>query len=442
MTVSEITNPLFTDLYELTMAAAYHGNRVEGEAVFSLFIRGYPPQRGFFVAAGLQDALSRLQQLKFSQSDLAYLDSTGLFNPDFIFYLDRFRFTGAVHAMPEGTLFFAGEPVLEVTAPIIEAQLIETLMLNTIGFQTLIATKAARCIHAAGGRPLVDFSLRRTQGWDAGMKVARSVYIAGFDATSNVLAGKRYGIPVSGTMAHSFVLCFDSESEAFSAYSKIFPENSVLLIDTYDTIEGAKNAANIALEMRRKGQSLVGVRLDSGDMVDLSRRVREILDEAGLDRVKIVASSGFDEFEIADALARGATIDAFGVGSKVGVSADAPFLDIVYKLVKFKGRGVKKLSPKKATLAGEKQVFRKTDIHNRLRQDVIGLRDEVIDGAIPLLEKVMEKGVAVIASPELRTLRERFQHNFKLLPETYKSIREPGRYPVVLSERLETYQNR
>jgi nicotinate phosphoribosyltransferase len=253
--------------------------------------------------------------------------------------------------MPEGTIFFADEPVLELTAPLIEAQIVETFLINTIGFQSLIASKAARCVHAARGRLLVDFSLRRTQGLDAGMSVARSTYIAGFAATSNVMAGRYYGIPVSGTMAHSYVQTFEREIDAFMAFAEAFPENAVLLIDTYDSLDGARNTVAAARQLQPRGISLKGVRIDSGDMVRLSREVRKILDSGGLADVHIFASSGFDERKIEAVLDDGAKIDAFGVGTKLGVSADSPYLDMVYKLVRFGGRDVRKLSPGKKTLA-------------------------------------------------------------------------------------------
>lgn len=430
------TDPLFTDLYELTMAASYYEHNVTSEATFSLFIRDYPLDRSYFVSAGLEDVLRELEIFHFSESDINYLEKTDLFTDDFISYLKQLRFSGHIHAMPEGTIFFANEPVLEVTAPVIEAQLLETFILNTIGFQTIIASKAARCVHAAEGRDLIDFSLRRTQGQDAGIKVARSTYIAGFAATSNVLAGKFYDIPISGTMAHSYISVFNSEIEAFSAFSHTFPDNSVFLIDTYDTVEGAKNAVIVAKNMKKNGNSLKGIRLDSGDMTDLSKKVRKIMDDAGLSDVKIFASSGFDEFKVADVIARGAEIDAFGVGTKVGVSADAPYLDIVYKIVRFNDRDVRKLSPGKITLAGKKQVFRKSGSNGRYVEDTVGMRDEIIDGSKPLLESVMENGKSLHPFPPLCAVQERFKENFSSLDEKYKSLYGNILYPVKFSRRL------
>jgi len=440
MTELHRAGPLFTDLYELTMAASYFAHQIFSTATFSLFIRENYLKRNFFVAAGLEDVLNELAAFRFSEQDLSYLQTTGIFSKDFLSYVAGLRFSGKIFAIPEGTIFFANEPILEVTAPIIEAQLIETFLLNTIGFQSMIASKAARCVHVAGDRPLIDFSLRRTQGQDAGHKVARSTFIAGFVATSNVLAGQLYGIPISGTMAHSYIEAFSGDLAAFSAYSETFPDSAIFLIDTYNTIDGAKHAVTVAKQMKEKGHSLIGVRLDSGDMVELSRKVRKIFDDAGLFDVKIFASSGFDEFKIAKVIAQGAKIDAFGVGTKVGVSADAPYLDVVYKMVHYKDRDVRKLSPGKITLAGEKQVFRKSDPTGRYLEDIIGLRDDIVDQGTPLLKKVMENGEILQPHPPLQAIQESFKKNFALLDERYKSILEYNAYPVKLSKHLNMLQ--
>ena len=441
MNQDKIFSPLFTDLYELTMMLAYKENNLAANATFSLYIRGSAwLNRGFFVAAGLEDALYGLEGMRFSQTDMEYLQSLNLFPKEFIRSLSGFRFTGDVWAMPEGTICFADEPLMEVTAPIAEAQLVETFLINTLGFQTNIATKALRCMHAAEGRPIADFSLRRTQGLDAGMQVARSAYISGFTGTSNVLAGKKYGIPVSGTMAHSFVLALGNDLEAFRTYSRSFPDNSIFLIDTHDVIEGARSAVKIALEMAEDGHLLKGVRIDSGEMVEVSKKVRHILNEAGLHQVQIIATSGFDEFEIEKTLAGGAAIDAFGVGTKLGVSADTPYLDMVYKLARYDDRDVKKNSPGKITLAGEKQVFRKTDRTGGYLVDILGIRDEMIDEAEPLLIKVMEKGLSIQAPPTLHDIRKRIQSGFSNLDDGYKSLIHPDKYPVRLSRRLSEIQ--
>jgi nicotinate phosphoribosyltransferase len=430
---------LLTDLYELTMAAAYYDRGMFGPATFSLFIRGYPPHRAYFVNAGLEDVLTYLESFHFSENDLAYLKSMGLFSQEFLDYLAGLQFTGDVYAVPEGRLFFKDEPILEVTAPIIEAQLVESFVINRINLQVAIATKASRCVHAAKGRRLVDFSLRRTQGTDAGLKVARASYVAGFHGTSNVLAGQRYGIPVSGTMAHSFITSFEDEEEAFRAFSETFPENTVLLIDTYDTVSGAHKAVGVAKEMENRGYSLRGVRLDSGDMAELSKEVRAIFDKEGLEEVKIFASGGFDEFKIAGLLARGAKIDAFGVGTKMGVSADAPYNDIAYKLVKYNGRPVLKLSTGKRTLVDEKQVFR-TKEKGRPVKDCIALRHEEQAGEA-LLAPVMEKGQRHQQPEPVEEIRKRFQEEFEALDESYKALENPKTYPVELGPELKKLQD-
>jgi len=349
---------LLTDFYEFTMAACYYHRQMFAPATFSLFIREYPTNRGYFVSMGLEDVLEFLESFHFSQKDLDYLKSLSFFSDDFLHHLSTLRFTGNVFAIPEGRIFFKDEPILEITAPIIEAQLVETFVMNIVNLQVTVASKAARCVYAAKGRDVVDFSLRRTQGIDAGLKVARASYIVGFAGTSNVLAGKLYNIPIFGTMAHSFVTSFEREIDAFRTFAEMFPENTVLLIDTYDTIVGAHKAAIVGKEMLNGGKKLKGVRLDSGNMVSLSKEVRAVLKEAGLNNISIFASGGFDEYKIAQVIKEGAEIDAFGVGTKMGVSADAPYTDIAYKLVYYDGRPVLKLSTGKKTLVGEKQVFR------------------------------------------------------------------------------------
>jgi len=431
---------LLTDLYELTMAASYFENKMADPATFSLFIRKYPPNRAYFVAAGLEDVLDYVVHFHFSETDLAYLDSTGMFSDDFLHYLKNMRFTGSIRALAEGEIFFRDEPILEVTAPIIEAQILETLVINTINLQSMIASKAARCVHAASGRRLIDFSLRRTHGIDAGLKAARSSYIAGFAATSNVLAGKYFGIPISGTMAHSYISAFGDEIGAFRAFARSFPEKTVLLIDTYDTLAGARKAAVIGQEMAGEGVNLLGVRLDSGDMSALSQEVRRILDDAGLKEAGIFASSNFDEYKIERLISEGARIDAFGVGTKMGVSADAPHFDIVYKLVQYGKRPIMKRSTGKVNLAGKKQVFRMTDSQGRFMEDVIGTRDETLEGAAPLLAPVLKEGKLLKAHPTLEEIRQHFARRFQALDEAYKALDGAPSYPVKLSPRLRALQ--
>lgn len=439
MNPGQTFSPLLTDLYELTMAASFFERQMDDSATFSLFVR-HDPRRGFFVAAGLAPVLDRLAAFRFSNDDLAYLDSTELFKTPFLNYLQNLRFEGEVWAMPEGTVFFPDEPILEVTAPLIQAQILETVLINTMGLHTLIATKAARCVHAAKGRPLIDFGLRRTQGQAAGLAAARSTYLVGFESTSNLLAGKQYQIPVSGTMAHSYVQAFDSESDAFDAYTHSFPHRSVLLIDTYDTLQGAHTAVQVAKRMRSRGLELIGVRLDSGDLTELSRQVRRIFDAAGLESVKIFASSGLDEYRVAEALARGAAIDAFGVGTKIGVSADVPYLDMVYKMVQYAGRPVCKWSPGKRTLAGRKQVYRRMDQQERYLDDIIGLRNESIPRATELLGPVMNQDRVLVSNKDLDSIRSYFRTEFYRLPEQFKALRDPPRYPVEVSSSLQDIQ--
>jgi nicotinate phosphoribosyltransferase len=338
-------------------------------------------------------------------------------------------------------LFFKVLPVLAVSGPIIEAQLAETFIINAINLQTMIATKAARSTVAAGPRHLVDFSLRRTQGVDAGLKVARASYLGGFIGTSNVLAGKLYGLSTFGTMAHSYIISFKSEIEAFRAFARAFPQNTVLLIDTYDTVAGAKKAIEVGLEMAARGEKLRGVRLDSGDMAALSIEVRRLLNEAGLDYVTIFASGGFDEFKIARTLEAGGQIDAYGVGTKMGVSADAPYFDIAYKLVKYSDRPVMKLSTGKVTYVDKKQVFRFHDDQGQMTGDIIGLREETIPNARPLLEPVLTRGRLLRPHPPVKTCREYFLMEFERLPMNYKSLHNPPAYPVRISPELTTLQH-
>lgn len=432
---------LLTDLYQLTMAACYFDAGMNDEATFSLFIRKYPPDRGYFVAAGLAEALEYLETLRFSEAGLAFLSSTGLFKTPFLDYLKNVRFTGSVHALPEGSIFFKDEPILEVSGPILAAQLAETFIINAVSLQTMIASKAARSVYAAQGRPLIDFSLRRTQGTDAGLKVARASYLAGFAGTSNVLAGKLYGLPIFGTMAHSFITSFPREIEAFRVFSRVFPGITTLLIDTYDNIAGVRNAVQIAREMAARGQRLQYVRLDSGDMAAISQEVRQILDGEGLDDVRILASGGFDEHKISRTLAAGARIDSFAVGTKMGVSADAPYFDIAYKLVKYAGRPVMKLSTGKVTLVDKKQVFRHYDDQDNMHRDVIALRAEAVPGAEPLLQPVMHRGRIIRPQPSLKDSRAYFQAQFARLPEPYKALQDPPAYPVELSPGLRELQS-
>jgi nicotinate phosphoribosyltransferase len=432
---------ILTDLYELTMAASYFEQGMFAPATFSLFVRKYPPNRSYLVCAGLDDLLDYLQSFQYRPDDLDYLSRTSLFSTEFLDYLGKLRFTGEGRAIPEGRIFFPLEPMLEITAPLIEAQLIETFVINAMNFSSLIATKASRCIHAAAHRQLVDFSLRRTQGADAGLKVARASYIGGFLGTSNVLAGKLYNLPIYGTMAHSYVESFDQEIDSFRAFAKSFPDNTVLLIDTYDTIAGAHKAVVVAREMQARGKSLRAVRLDSGDLVQLSQQVREILDGSGFAEVKIFASGGLDEFKIQEMLAAGARIDTFGVGTRLGVSADAPYFDMAYKMVEYDERPVLKLSTGKVSLAGAKQVFRRLDAQGLLNEDLIGLRNQTVPGTEPLLIPVMRQGQRLLAPEPLDTMQQCFLREFDKLPYRYKILAGNEHYPVRMTPQLLALQD-
>jgi nicotinate phosphoribosyltransferase len=430
---------MFTDLYELTMLQAYFNEGMVQDAVFELFIRAMPPGRNFLVACGLEQVLEYLEHLHFSQESLAYLESLGLFTAPFLEYLEAFRFTGDVRAVPEGTAVFPTEPLLEVEAPLPQAQLVETFVLNQITFQTMIASKGARAVLLAGGKTLVDFGSRRAHGTDAGLKAARALYLAGYAATSNVLAGRQFGIPVSGTMAHSYIQAHDSELEAFERFIESFPE-AVLLVDTYDTDTGVQRAAEAALG---SAHPIRGVRLDSGDLATLAREARRILDEAGLQDVSIFASGGLDEEEIAALLAAGAPIDAFGVGTSAVVSTDSPALDSVYKLVSYAGKPRLKLSPEKATLPGRKQVWRVDDGGGTMRGDTIALAGERLEGR-PLLVEVMAQGRRTPAgSRSLSDVREHLRRELATLPAELRGL-EPAKepYPVALSAGLDAERRR
>jgi nicotinate phosphoribosyltransferase len=384
---------LYVDLYELTMAQAYLGAGVaEHQATFSLFARRLPSRWGYLVAAGLGELCALLAELRFTDEELAFLESTKRFNAELLARLGAWRFTGRVRALPEGTPFGAHTPVVEIDAPLIEAQLIETLVLNIVHVQSLMASKASRVVAAASGRDVVDFSMRRDHGTSAGMAMARAGHIAGLAATSNVLAGARYGIPIAGTMAHSMVQAFPDEAAAFRSFARAYPADAILLVDTYDTAAGVRRAIEVGAELRRAGHQLRGIRLDSGDLAGLAREARVLLDEAGEDNAIIFASGGLDEDRIAALLAEGAPIDGFGVGSYMGTVRDAPALDMAYKLVQIDGRPTLKLSRGKATLPGPKQVWRRR-AGDLVIEDVVGQADELgpPDGS-PLLAVAMEDG--------------------------------------------------
>lgn len=418
--VSDDNASLFVDLYEMTMMQAYLAEGMRATAVFDLFVRRLR-KRNYLVAAGLEDVLSFLETFRFGQDALSHLRSLGLFSDDFLHHLRIFRFQGDVYAVPEGTVVFGDEPMLEIVAPIDQGQFLETFALNQFHVQSLAASKASRVVSAARGRTVVDFGARRMHGTDAAMKSARAFWIAGVHATSNVLAGQVYGIPVSGTMAHSYIESHDSEIAAFRAFARTFPE-TILLVDTYGTLDGVRNVVRLARELG-DDFTVHGIRLDSGDLAALARESRAILDAAGLRRVEIFASSSLDEYAIDRLLSGGAPIDGFGVGTHMGVSEDAPYLDSVYKLVEYEGRGCMKLSREKKTLPGRKQVFRVLEAGEAVR-DVIGLHDEETEGR-PLMELVMRDGVRTEAGKRtLKDARENARRSLAELPVRLRSLHE------------------
>jgi nicotinate phosphoribosyltransferase len=438
--LNEENMSMFTDLYELTMCASYFDNKKFEPATFDLFVRRLPENRGYLLFAGLEQVLRFLQNIKFTEEHIAYLKKQG-FDTQFLNYLQGFKFTGDAWAMSEGTVAFPCEPLIRVTAPIIEAQLVETFLLNTVNLQTMIATKASRVVHAAKGQAIVEFGLRREHGIDAGMKAARCSYLAGCAGTSNVLAGLTYGIPVFGTMAHSFVMSYEKEIEAFRAFAKTFPNKSTLLIDTYNDLAGAEKAAAVAKELEKKGCRLGGVRLDSGNLAEISKKVRTLLDRKGLGYVNIFASGDLDEYRIAELMKQHAKIDSFGVGTRMGTSADKPYVDVIYKLCETMRKNgefspIMKLSEGKITLPGRKQVFRFKDTKSNFSRDVIALADERTKGE-PLLVKVMEKGKITYGLPTLNEIRKAASENLSKLPEKYKKLTNPPAYPVELSKALE-----
>ncbi len=432
---------LLMDLYELTMAQAYLRYKRDSLATFELFVRGLPKSRSYLVAAGLEDILNYIKQLKFKPQDLAYLKSKKIFSPEFIRYLSTFSFKGDIWAMPEGTVAFANEPLIRVTAPIIQAQIIESFFLNTINLQTMIASKASRVVTEAKGREVFDFSLRRTHGSEAGLKVARSSYISGFAGSATVLAGELYRIPIVGTMAHSFIMAFKHELEAFMAYAETFPGRTILLVDTYATAKGLENAVTIGLYLKERGYRLQGIRLDSGDITRLSKLARGLLDRAGLKYTKIFASGNLDEFKIAGLLRSGAPIDSFGVGTNMGTSIDAPCLDVIYKITEVTDEEgnflpTMKLSRGKVTFPGRKQVFRIEDNKGRFVKDILGLEKEKINGR-PLLRKVVGRGRVIYKTPSLENIRLALQHGLRRFPAGLLRANSRYKYPVFLSPQLE-----
>jgi nicotinate phosphoribosyltransferase len=429
------TNPLLTDLYQLNMMQAYLDHGETGTAVFEFFVRDLPPRRGFLVAAGLQQALDFLENVRFAPDDIDWLARSGRFGASLLDHLADFRFTGDVLAMPEGTAFFAGEPLLRVTAPLPAAQLVESRLVNILHFQTLVAAKAARMTLAAPGKTLIDFGLRRAHGAEAGLMAARASYLAGFAGSATVLAEELFGIPTFGTMAHSFIQIYDDETVAFEDFARSRPQSVTLLIDTYDTEAGARKVAALAPRLAALGIKVRAVRIDSGDLVVLARAVRAILDTAGLAETRIVASGGLDEDSIGAMVRVGAPIDEFGVGTSLTTSSDAPSLDCVYKLQEYDGIARRKRSAGKATWPGRKQVWRRYGPDGRMAQDVVSLERDAQAGE-PLLHQVMQGGRRTGPQPTLRESRARAARDLERLPAPLQRL-EPGAiYRVEVADAL------
>lgn len=431
------TSPLLTDLYELTMLRTYRDQGMEETAVFEFFVRDAGPRRPFFITAGVESALDWLTQARFGEQELAWLRQCGHFDDAFVDALADWRFSGTVRAMPEGTVAFPEEPMLQVIAPLPEAQLVESRLMNILHCQTLFASKAIRCRLAAGSRMLVDFGLRRAHGGEAGMWAARSCYLAGFDATATCLAGARYGIPVSGTMAHSFILAHEDERQAFLNFARSHPDNVILLIDTYDIEAGARHVTEIAPQLHSEGITIKGVRIDSGDLAHHAREVRRILDEAGLTSTRILVSGGLDEDRIARLVADGAPIDGFGVGSRVDTSGDVPHLDCAYKLHEYARHAVHKRSEKKHDLPGRKQVFRHYTDSGVMAGDTIGIDGETTSGEALLLTR-LQNGERIDPSEPVATARERCAQQIERLPSDLVKLEGQGAYSVTRTPSLES----
>ena len=435
--MNQYRKELSLDLYELTMSQVFWRRGMDSTATFSLFFRGYPEDRAYYIASGIDDALDFLEDFHFSADEIRAIRDVTPLADDFVDALSRTRFSGTVRAVPEGSIVFTDEPLLEVTAPITEAQIVETMLLNIVTTASLLATKAARIVQAADGRPVVDFGSRRTHGEDAAIAAARAGYISGFAGTSNVKAAVLYGIPAYGTMAHSFVQAFDDETVAFESYVNEFPETTTLLVDTYDTLEGVRNAIRVAEQAPSSGSAVNAIRLDSGDLGELARAARALLDEAGFPQIRIMASGGLDEHSISQLIDSGAPIDAFGVGTRFGTSADAPYIDSVYKLAEIDGRPVTKLSAAKITRPWAKQVYRRFE-DGLMRGDVMtrSKSQAPANYSLPMLRTVMRSGERLIPKESIATVRQSVASGLYGLPEHIRKLENPATYPVEYSDDL------
>ena len=432
---------LLTDMYQLTMLQGYYEQNMEELAVFEFFVRKLPKNRGYLVAAGLDQVLTYLEQLRFSPDEIEWLACTRLFKPAVLDRLAAFRFTGEVHAMPEGTVFFPNEPILRITAPLPEAQLIESRLMNILHFQTLIASKAARSVLIAEDKLLVDFGMRRAHGSEAALLAARASYLAGFDGSATVSAGMSFGIPVYGTMAHSFVQTHSQESQAFVHFAEANPDNVVLLIDTYDTERAAQKVVDLVPSLQEQGIKIKGVRLDSGDLADHANKVRSILDRGGLQDTTIFASGNIDEYKLDDLITQKAPIDGFGIGTHLDTSADAPYLDCAYKLQEYAGIARRKRSEGKATWPGRKQVYRHYDDSEVMIFDTVTLADAPCSGQ-SLLQSVMQGGTVTAHRPGLIEIREYTRDQLHRLPVALRKLSDTPVYPVVIAAELQALANR
>jgi len=434
MMVAEMnTSPFLTDLYQLTMLQGYFDQGMKETAVFEFFVRKLPAKRNFLIAAGLEQALAFLESVQFSPEELGWIASYGAFRPGFVRYLEALRFSGDVHAMAEGTVFFPNEPILRVTASIAEAQLVESRLINLLHFETLIASKAARSVLMAPGKLLVDFGFRRAHGAEAGVLAARASYLSGFAGSATVMAAPLFGIPVYGTMAHSFVQAHDDETTAFEHFARSLPENVILLIDTYDTEAAAEKVVRLAPKLMKDGIKVKGVRLDSGDLADHAFKVRRILDGGGLQNTTIFASGSVDEYVLERLMKQNAPIDGFGIGTHMDTSADAPYLDCAYKLVEYAGKARRKRSEGKVLWPGRKQVFRRYDEAGRMHSDILSLEGDQQEGE-PLILPVMKGGRRLTLPEPLQRSRERALAELERLPEPLKSLEAGPVYPVTVAQ--------
>jgi nicotinate phosphoribosyltransferase len=428
-------SPLLTDLYQLTMMQVYHDKGMQDEAVFEFFFRKLPKERTFMVSCGLQQVLEYLENLKFSEEDIAFLREDGRFSNSFLESLTTYKFTGSIHAMPEGTIFFPDEPIIRITAPLSQAQLAETRIINILHFQSIIASKAVRMTRLLPDKMLVDYGLRRSHGAEAGIMAARASYLAGFHGTATVLAGKMFGIPLYGTMAHSFIQAHDSENSAFMNFATSHPNNTVILLDTYDTEKAVIKVIALAKELKKKNLFIQAVRLDSGDMIALSKRVRQMLDAAGLPEIMIFASGNLDEYSLAEFQKAKAPVNGYGIGSKMTTCDDVPYFDCAYKLVEYNNLGRRKLSKNKETWPGRKQIFRDCSSGTMCR-DTIALDSEELQGN-QLIQQYMANGIRTRQLPPLTDTRDYLRQQLATLPDYLES--SDTTYPVEPSDRLKIY---